>query len=204
MLNCNHIQSVEMLMKHLWSWKLVYIYTHIGMYAIYAIYEHLFCFVGGSWPICPLSICPMLLIYLFSVNNLFGVRVCFFLLFSIGFFSRSCFRSLHPLRPPPAFNGHRSCSFAFSSWLNLLLFNFHTVSNKFFCSYPKFTPMKSRERERPWQNFWITQRFSETMNVIAFSLLLSKFTVWSIIYGGFLNKCILFFSFYTVTATRIL
>lgn len=40
------------------------------------------------------------------------------------------------------------------------------------------------------------------MNVIAFSLLLSKFTVWSIIYGGFPNKCVLFCVCSTTTAAQ--
>lgn len=42
------------------------------------------------------------------------------------------------------------------------------------------------------QTFPIAQQFPDTMNVIAFSLLLSKFTVRSIIYGGFPEYYIFF------------
>lgn len=69
----------------------------------------------------------MLLIYLFSVNNLFGMSVCVCVVFFSNDFFLSLTRSFH-LAP---IQNHRSCSFAFSSWLNLLLFNFHTVTNKF-------------------------------------------------------------------------
>lgn len=164
MLNCNHIQSVEMLMKHLWSWKLVFVML-------------CYIFILFYWNVAHLPNCPMfmLLIYLFSVNNLFGV----FFLF-IEFFLRSL-------------GAHRYCSFAFSSWLNLL-FNFHTILNTF-----RIHP-NSHQWDRP-ANFSIAQQFPETMNVIAFSLLLSKFTVWSIIYGGFLNIRLFFFC---TVATQIL
>lgn len=132
MLNCNHIQSVEMLMKHLWSWKLLCVEECMA-------YVHFVFVFVGVWPHLPIVHLSMPLIYLFSVNNLFGVCSCVCGFFSLDRHSLLTFAS--------TFGNHHSCSFALSSWLNLSLFNFHTVSNRISWLFVVRIPRHSHQRE---------------------------------------------------------